>query len=288
MRLDVRHVSFTYDAGTPYAHEALSDVSLSACSGSCLGIMGVTGSGKSTLLELFAGLAKPTDGEVLLDGRDVWADARARRELGSAIGYTFQYPERQFFETSVAREMAFALGRRGIRGGAAADAARSAFRSVGLSYDDVAEASPFALSGGQRRRVAIASVFACAPRALLLDEPTAGLDPAVREQILASVAERRDRGALVVVVSHDADALAAVCDSVAVMAHGSLADAGPVRDMLGDSDRMRGLGVDACGPAVLLRRMREAGLDVACDALSAPDAAERIARALRGRGARAR
>ena len=269
MRLDVRHVSFTYDAGTPYAHEALSDVSLSACSGSCLGIMGVTGSGKSTLLELFAGLAKPTDGEVLLDGRDVWADARARRELGSAIGYTFQYPERQFFETSVAREMAFALGRRGIRGGAAADAARSAFRSVGL-------------------RVAIASVFACAPRALLLDEPTAGLDPAVREQILASVAERRDRGALVVVVSHDADALAAVCDSVAVMAHGSLADAGPVRDMLGDSDRMRGLGVDACGPAVLLRRMREAGLDVACDALSAPDAAERIARALRGRGARAR
>lgn len=286
MLLTVEDVVLTYGETADERVRALDGASLGVAAGEALGVMGRTGSGKSTLLEVMGGLVRPDEGRVLLDGRDVARDAGARRELSAALGMAFQRPERQFFETTVEREMAFALGCRGVRGERAREASRRACEAACLDFDAIAHRSPLALSGGQQRLVALASVLACEPSLLLLDEPTAGLDPRARAACLGAVRAAREAGCAVVLVSHDADAVALTCSRLAVMDAGRVVAEGPVGALLGDAARMRSLGLDGCRAARCALALREAGLDVADGALDAQGLAGRVERALGERGAR--
>ena len=296
MRLTARDVSYRYGgahagrgargvrtAGPHVRELAVGGVSLEVESGHALGLMGRTGSGKSTLLELLAGLSRPISGEVLLDGSSVWRDRAARAALERERGVVFQLPERQFFEPTVEREVTYACRRRGEKGEAARGAAARALSLVGLDLGLIGDKSPFALSGGQQRRVAIASVLAARPRLLLLDEPTAGLDPDARCDCLAAIRACAAGGTAVVMASHDADAVAHVCDEVALLDDGRLVLAGPTRDLLGDAPLMRGHGLDGCQPARAAAALAEAGVDVPGGVLTTEELVGQIAEALLAR-----
>ena len=259
---------------------ALEDVSLELSGGVC-GLMGQTGSGKTTLLEVMAGLLPPDSGRVLADGADA-SRGEGERRLASSVGLVFQIPERQFFEATVEREVCCGLVARGASSGEARLRASEALGLMGLSLSELAERSPFALSGGQRRRVAIASVLALRPELLLLDEPTAGLDPSSRAACLAAVRAAAASGATVVMASHDANALAAVADRVVVLEGGRLTLDGPARAVLGDAALMRAHGLEASCAARAASALRRAGVRVECAPLDATELARAIA-AGRGR-----
>lgn len=281
MRLSLEDVCFSYDAHA--AGQALSHVSLSVAPGEVLGVMGRTGSGKSTLLDVMARLDQLGLGRVLVDGADVASERAARNRLARGLGYVFQQPERQFFESTVEREMAFALRCRGVVGEAARERMVHALEAVGLGLDALGQRSPLTLSGGQQRRVALASVLACEPELLLLDEPTAGLDPRTRTAVLTAVSAAARGGAAVVMVSHDADALAAVADRLAVLEEGRVTCEGPTRELLGDAALMRAHGLEGCCAARLAEALAAAGVAVAPGALTADELADSLAAALAGR-----
>lgn len=283
MRLTLEHVSYSYGRRVDGHDEpAVSDISLEVVSGEVLGVVGRTGSGKSTLLDVVAHLVKPSAGHLLLDGRSLGRDIAARGVLRRELGYVFQQPERQFFEPTVEREVTFSLRSRGASEPEARERAAAALAEVGLSLDELGARSPFALSGGQQRRVALASVLACRPGLLLLDEPTAGLDPRTRQDVLAAVRGAAKAGAAVMMVSHDADALATVADRVAILVEGRLALEGPVRELLGNAALMRGYGLEAARAAVCAEALAAAGLDVGEGLLTAPELASAIVAAREG------
>ena len=184
--LEVKNLSHTYSAGTPFEHRALTDISFCLERGEFIGIIGHTGSGKSTLMQQLNGLLKPTSGEVLLDGMDIWSDKKLTRQARFRVGLVFQYPEYQLFEETVYRDIAFGPKNMGLKEKEIDKRVREAAALVGLTESQL-EVSPFDLSGGQKRRVAIAGVIAMEPEILILDEPTAGLDPTGREEILANI-----------------------------------------------------------------------------------------------------
>lgn len=260
---------------------ALAGVTLEL-SGGVLGLMGQTGSGKTTLLEVMAGALVPDAGRVLADGADAARGEGARR-LAAEVGLVFQLPERQFFEATVEREVSFGLLARGVGAGEARRRAAGALATMGLALEELGPRSPFSLSGGQQRRVAIASVLALRPGLLLLDEPTAGLDPRSRAACLAAVRAAAEAGATVVMASHDANALAAVADRVVVLEAGRVTLDGPARELLGDAVLMREHGLEASCAARAASALRRAGVTVE----GAPLTAEELARAIvAGRGAR--
>ncbi len=271
-------LAFEDEAGERIA--ALEDVSLELSGGVC-GLMGQTGSGKTTLLEVMAGLLPPDSGRVLADDADA-SRGEGERRLASSVGLVFQIPERQFFEATVEREVCCGLVARGASPGEARLRASEALGLMGLSLSELAERSPFALSGGQRRRVAIASVLALRPELLLLDEPTAGLDPSSRAACLAAVRAAAASGATVVMASHDANALAAVADRVVVLEGGRLTLDGPARAVLGDAALMRAHGLEASCAARAVSALRRAGVRVEGAPLDATELARAIA-AGRGR-----
>lgn len=286
MRLVAEGVGFTYPgSGRP----AVCGLAVEVSSGHALGLMGRTGSGKSTLLDLLAGLSCPSKGTVSLDGVDVWRDRAAKADLARCRGLLFQLPERQFFETSVEREVTYTCRQRGSTEQQAREQARSALGLVGLDLGLIGGKSPFALSGGQQRRVALASVLAASPQLLLLDEPTAGLDPDARCDCLAAIRAAMAGGAAVVMASHDADAVAYVCDEVAVLDGGRLALAGPAAGLLGNAPLMREHGLDGCQPARAAAALQAAGVAVAGGVLTTDELVGQLADALlakRGEGAR--
>lgn len=284
MRLTVERVSLAYETAAGERVDALAAVSLEVASGEVLGVVGRTGSGKTSLLEVMAGARRPDAGCVLVDGADALREPRARARLADAVGLVFQQPERQFFETSVAREVAFGPACRGATAEEARERGRRACALLGLDLDELAERSPLTLSGGQQRRLAIASVLACEPGLLLLDEPTAGLDPRSRRACLDAVRAAADKGAAVVVASHDADALAEVAGRVAVLEGGRLTLDGPARELLGDAPLMREHGLDGCACARAAESLRAAGLPVEGAALTPAELATAIM-AARGGGA---
>ena len=198
----VENLTHTYGAGTPFCRSAVQDMSLDIYRGEFLGIIGHTGSGKSTLIQHLNGLLKPTTGRILLGGKDIWADPKKIRDVRFRVGLVFQYPEYQLFEETVYRDIAFGPTNMGLSKEEIDRRVRESARFAGLS-EDLLEKSPFALSGGQKRRVAIAGVIAMEPEVLVLDEPSAGLDPQGREELLANIrAFHRERGTTVVLVSH--------------------------------------------------------------------------------------
>lgn len=242
--LTLEHVSYVYGEGTPFEMKALDDVSLSVREGVVTGIIGHTGSGKSTMVQLFNGLEKPMGGRVLLDGCDIWAEPKKMRNIRFRVGLVMQYPEYQLFAETVGEDIAFGPRNMGLDETEIAQRVREAISFVGLD-GSVLSASPFDLSGGQKRRVAIAGIMAMKPEILVLDEPAAGLDPRGRDSILQSIrAYARGTGATVVIVSHSMEDMATYCDDIVVMSHAKVCFSGTRDEVFAKADTLAEVGLD--------------------------------------------
>ena len=277
-------LTHVYQRGSPFAATALDDVSLEIRAGEVVGIIGATGSGKSTLVQHFNGLLRPTTGRVYLDDVDIHAREVDRRRVRQQIGLLFQYPEYQLFEETVTADVGFGPRNLGLGQDEVHERTRRALAHVGLDPDAFGPRSPFALSNGEMRRVAIAGLLAMEPRMLILDEPTAGLDPRGRQEILDYIIRLRDaRGLTIVLITHSMDAVARVCARLVVMDRGRLVADGPVREVFADPARLAALGLGLPQVAVCARLLRERGVPVRPDVLTVDEARAAILDALAGR-----
>jgi energy-coupling factor transport system ATP-binding protein len=279
-------LTHVYQRGTPLETRALVDVSLTIGAGETVGLIGPTGSGKSTLIQHFNGLLRPTSGHVYLDDVDIHAREADRRRVRQQIGLVFQYPEQQLFEETVFADVAFGPQNLGLDEEAVRARVHQALDLVGLSPTGFGPRSPFALSSGEMRRVAIAGVLAMEPRALILDEPTAGLDPATRQEILTHIARlHRERRVTIVLVTHSMDAVARLCRRLIVLDRGRVAMDGPVRAVFSDPVRLEALGLGLPQITLVARRLRERGVPVRPDVLTVEEGRTAILEALgRARG----
>ena len=260
--IEVKHLSHTYSVGTPFEHVAVENMDFSVEKGEFIGIIGHTGSGKSTLIQHLNGLLKPTEGDVLLDGESIWKDKQATHAARFRVGLVFQYPEYQLFEETVFRDIAF--GPKNMRL-SEDEVRRRVLRAAAFAGVDEAllESSPFELSGGQKRRVAIAGVIAMEPEVVIFDEPTAGLDPAGCRSLLKNIAEyRRATGATVLMVSHSMDDVARLADRLFVLNHGRLELSGTPAEVFAQAERLRAIGLTVPEVTSLFLRLRELGLPV--------------------------
>ena len=260
--LEIKNLSHIYSAGTPFEHIALDDVSFSVNKGEFIGIIGHTGSGKSTLIQHLNGLLKPTSGQVLLDGIDIWSNKKYTREARFRVGLVFQYPEYQLFEETVFKDIAFGPKNMGLKANEVERRVREAAGFVGLSEAQL-QASPFELSGGQKRRVAIAGVIAMEPEVLILDEPTAGLDPVGREEILSNIrAYRETKNAAILMVSHSMSDVARITDRLLVMNGSHLAMDGTPDQVFSKSSELIEMGLDIPEVSRIFMRLQQLGLTV--------------------------
>ena len=266
MSIEIRHLTHCYSAGTPLSTVALDDVSLEIRDGEFIGLVGHTGSGKSTLVQHLNGLLKPTSGQILIDGEDLNGEHVDRRRLRQRIGLVFQYPEYQLFEETVAKDIAFGPKNQGLSAAEIDERVRYAMNNVHLDYEKYAERSPFELSGGQMRRVAIAGVLAMKPSVLILDEPTAGLDPRGRDRILNMLEDLHSReNVTIVMVSHSMDDMARLASRLIVMADGKIRASGTPREIFSQDDMMTSVGLDVPEAAHLCRALRKKGFDLPAD-----------------------
>ena len=256
----LEHVSYTYEPGTPFAVKALDDVSLTIREGSITGIIGHTGSGKSTLVQLFNGLEKPNEGRILLDGKDIWADPKDMQSIRFRVGLVMQYPEYQLFEETVRADIAFGPKNMGLSEEEIAGRVAEAAALVGLTAEQL-DKSPFDLSGGQKRRAAIAGIMAMRPEVLVLDEPAAGLDPLGRDVILKAVCDYgRRTGATVIIVSHSMEDMAAYCDDIVVMARAKVFLKGSRDEVFAHAAELRSVGLDVPQITHLALLLQERGM----------------------------
>ena len=260
--LQVQNLNYIYSAGTPFEHQALDDVSFSVCRGEFIGIIGHTGSGKSTLMQQLNGLLKPTSGKILLDGKDIWSDKKLTRQARFRVGLVFQYPEYQLFEETVYKDIAFGPKNMGLKADEIDRRVREAAAIVGLTEAQL-EVSPFDLSGGQKRRVAIAGVIAMEPEVLILDEPTAGLDPVGREEILKNIEDyRRKHNATIMMVSHSMDDVARLTDRLLVMNGSHLAMDGTPAEVFTRAEELVEMGLNIPQVTRVFLELKHLGLDV--------------------------
>ena len=283
--IKVEHLSYVYNPGMPDATAALDDVSFSIEEGDFVGVMGSTGSGKSTLISHFNGLNKPTSGTIYVDGRNMWAQGENLRDFRFLVGLVMQYPEYQLFEETCARDIAYGPKNMGLDDAEIARRVREAARFVGLS-DELLEKSPFELSGGQKRRVAIAGVMAMHPRVLVLDEPAAGLDPEGRDTILSQIQEyHKATGITVVLVSHSMEDIARYANRVLVLSKAKIAMYDTVEKVFARAPELLELGLSVPQVTQIFLRLKEMGLDIATDVYTIPYAVKTIRKALQGKGA---
>ena len=260
--LQVKNLTHTYSAGTPFEHIALNDVSFSVERGEFIGIIGHTGSGKSTLMQHLNGLLKPTAGQILLDGKDIWSEKALTRQARFRVGLVFQYPEYQLFEETVYKDIAFGPKNMGLDPKEIDRRVREAAGFVGIT-DEQLEVSPFDLSGGQKRRVAIAGVIAMEPEVLILDEPTAGLDPVGREGILFNIESyRKAKNATIMMVSHSMNDVARLTDRLIVMNKAHLAMDGTPEQVFTHAEELLQMGLDIPELTQVFLQLRQLGLDV--------------------------
>ncbi len=266
MPIEVVHLTHCYSEGSALKTVALNDVSFRVEDGEFVGIVGHTGSGKSTLVQHLNGLLKPSSGQVLIDGEDLNGEHVNRRALRQRIGLVFQYPEYQLFEETVAKDIAFGPKNQGLSAEEITDRVRYAMDCVRLDYDKYAERSPFELSGGQMRRVAIAGVLAMRPSVLILDEPTAGLDPRGRDRILSMLEELHAKEHVtMLMVSHSMDDIARLADRLVVMSEGKIKAVGTPREIFAQRDMMTSVGLDVPEVSRLCALLREKGYDLPAD-----------------------
>ncbi len=260
--LEVKNLTYIYSAGTPFEHKALDDISFSVERGEFIGIIGHTGSGKSTLMQQLNGLLKPTSGTVLLDGQDIWSDKKLTRQARFRVGLVFQYPEYQLFEETVYKDIAFGPKNMGLSPEEVDRRVREAAGFVGLTEQQL-EVSPFDLSGGQKRRVAIAGVIAMEPEVLILDEPTAGLDPVGRSEILGNIqAYRKAKNATIMMVSHSMEDVARLTDRLLVMNGSKLAMDAPPAQVFTHAEELTQMGLNIPQVTQVFLELKKLGLDV--------------------------
>ena len=282
--LTVENLVHTYGTGSPFEQHALRGVSLEIAEGELLGIIGHTGSGKSTLIQHLNGLLRPHGGRVLLDGKDIWAEPKKIRDVRFRVGMVFQYPEHQLFEETIYKDIAFGPRNMGLSEEEIDARVRQAAAYVGLA-EELLDKSPFDLSGGEKRRAAIAGVMAMEPQVLILDEPTAGLDPRGREQILAMVREyQRSRGTTVLLVTHSMEDVARVADRVLVMDHGQAAMLESVAAVFSRAEELERIGLSIPAVTKILLLLREKGVAVDTAAYTIEQAAAQLLPLLGGDG----
>ena len=266
MLIELKNVTHTYSEGSAFQATAIRNVSLTIEDGEFIAVVGHTGSGKSTLVQHLNGLLKPTGGQILIDGEDLNAPGADRRRIRQKVGLVFQYPEYQLFEETVAKDIAFGPKNLGLSAEEIDARVRRAMAHVHLDYDKYAQRSPFELSGGQMRRVAIAGVLAMEPKVLILDEPTAGLDPRGRDRILGMVQELHARGGTtVIMVSHSMDDVARLATRLVVMSKGELVATGTPREIFRQSDMMESIGLGVPEAARLCALLRQRGVKLPDD-----------------------
>ncbi len=277
----LQHIEYAHGKDTPYEIHALKDVSMQIPSGKITGIIGHTGSGKSTLVQMFNGLLKPHAGSVLLDGRDIWAKPKEIRRVRFRIGMVMQYPEYQLFEETVEKDIAYGPQNMGLSESEIRERVYEAAAFAGLE-PELLEKSPFDLSGGQKRRVAIAGIIAMRPDVLVLDEPAAGLDPRGRESIFGNILEyQRKSGTTVVIVSHSMEDMARLCDFLLVMDHGSVAMKGTPTEIFSDAERLSQIGLDIPQITKLMLLLKARGFDVNCAHYTVDGAYEEVLKLLK-------
>ena len=260
--LQVERLTHTYSVGTPFQRSAVEDISFAVERGEFLGIIGHTGSGKSTLIQHLNGLLRPTAGRVLLEGKDIWAEPKKIRNVRFQVGLVFQYPEYQLFEETVYKDIAFGPKNQGKTGDALDHAVREAARLVGLR-DEHLDKSPFELSGGQKRRVALAGVLAMEPKVLVLDEPTAGLDPAGRENLMANIREyHRNKGTTILLVSHSMDEIARNANRILVLKSARILMSGTPAEVFARGEELLAAGLDVPQITRVAMALRDRGLPV--------------------------
>ena len=260
--IETKHLTHTYSAGTPFERSALVDVDFTAYKGEYLGVIGHTGSGKSTLIQHLNGLLKPTSGQVLFQGEDIWADPKRTRMTRFQVGLVFQYPEYQLFEETVYKDISFGPKNMGLDEKEIDRRVRSAAYFVGLR-DDQLDKSPFELSGGQKRRVAIAGVIAMEPKVLILDEPTAGLDPVGVESILGNIRDyHKAHNATIILVSHSMEEIARTVDRLVVVNDGRLPFQGTPRQVFTHGAELEAMGLGVPQMTRVFHRLRQMGVDI--------------------------
>ena len=277
MPIQVEHLTHTYMTDSPFAATALEDVSLTIEDGELIGLLGHTGSGKTTLVQHLNGLLKPTSGRVVVDGLDITEKGVSLLEVRRRVGLVFQYPEYQLFEETVAKDVAFGPKNMGLSEQEVDQRVRFALREVGLAYDEIAQRSPFELSGGQMRRVAIAGVLAMRPGTLILDEPTAGLDPAGRRSILGMIRELHAAGGLtVVMVSHNMDDISSLATRLVVMSRGRMVLTGTPREVFQHRELLSSIGLGIPQAAELTQQLIAEGYPLPADLYTPEEVAEAL------------
>lgn len=283
--LETKNLTYVYGEGTPFCITAVEDVNISVEKGEFVGIIGHTGSGKSTLVQHLNGLLKPTSGSILLNGEDIHKNKETTRAARFKVGLCFQYPEYQLFESTVYRDIAFGPKNMGLSEAQIKEAVLRAADFVGIRKEWM-EKSPFDLSGGEKRRVAIAGVMAMEPEILILDEPTAGLDPHGRARLSDMIENyRRSTGKTVVIVSHSMDDVAEVASKVIVMDHGHTATVGTVGEVFRQAERLMSIGLDVPQITRIFLRLKAQGLPVRTDIYTVDAAKRELLRVLKERGA---
>lgn len=284
MPIKVQNLTYVYMPGTPFESKALDDVSIEIEDGEFIGIIGHTGSGKSTLVQHLNGLLKPKSGKIYVDDIEITSKGVNLKEVRQKVGLVFQYPEHQLFEETIYKDVAFGPKNLGLDDDEVDDKVRQAFKMVGLDYESSKIKSPFDLSGGQRRRVAIAGVLAMDPKVLILDEPTAGLDPRGRDAILNEIKMLHDEyGKTIILVSHSMEDIAKLVDRIIVMNGGKCILTGSPVEVFKESDTLIKVGLGIPQVTALVRKLREKGIDIKEDILTVEDAKQEIIKYLRGR-----
>lgn len=277
--IELKNVTYTYSEGSAFQSTAMSGVDLTIGDGEFIALVGHTGSGKSTLVQHLNGLLKPTSGQVLIDGQDLNGEHVDRRRLRQSVGLVFQYPEYQLFEETVAKDIAFGPKNQGCTPEEIDQRVRRAMANVHLDYETYAERSPFELSGGQMRRVAIAGVLAMEPKVLILDEPTAGLDPMGRDSILGMIRDLHAQGGVtVVMVSHSMDDVARLATRMVVMSRGKVVAVGTPREIFKQADMMNEIGLGVPEAARLCKALRARGYDLPDDLYTQEELKEHLLR----------
>lgn len=260
--LELKNICYTYGVGTPFEKKAVNDVSFSVNKGELIGIIGHTGSGKSTLVQMLNGLMKPTSGQVLLDGVDIWDKPKEIRKIRFKVGMVFQYPEYQLFEETVYKDISFGPTNKGLSAEEIDKEVRRAARFTGLK-DELLDKSPFDLSGGEKRRAAIAGVIAMDPDVLVLDEPTAGLDPMGRDVLLSQIVRyHKERQNTVLLVSHSMEDIARVADRIVVMNKSQLVMFDETQKVFARGDELEKIGLRIPQITKIMSQLRKRGVDV--------------------------
>ncbi|MCD8180988.1 MAG: energy-coupling factor transporter ATPase [Firmicutes bacterium] len=281
--IKAEHVGYIYQKGTPFEHRALYDINLEIADGTLAAVIGHTGSGKSTLIQHFNALVKPTEGRVIIDGADITNPKSDLRLIRRKVGLVFQYPEHQLFEETVYKDIAFGPAAMGLSKTEIDERVRLGARLAGLREEHLRR-SPFELSGGQKRRAAIAGVLAMEPKVLILDEPTAGLDPKGRDAMLSVIKKlhEENKDMIIIFVSHSMEEVAGIAERVIVMNEGRVEIDGTAEEVFADAERLRRIGLNAPQMALLADKLRAAGYDLPKNIYTVEQAAAAVKKLIGG------